>query len=617
VNRAVALAKRTDDAGRFTHRTRDRFLAQFLHSNGIADAPSLVRSLATLDGATLREQVRRAANDFGWSIDACGYVFRTMERAASNPAVDHDGSFARVHHAIPRAWVCAHGGSWLLEQPVGLLRLCQSLSESDARHVLDMARALTEDRVIASSLTAVARDRVRVVGSASQRLRRVVQVVRCVGLLHDTPVAELLRRDADPNHLVDVVARGMAYLNRHVAGRSGVHTTKVRTQAEMFLLHVQMLVRAGLFEPRIASDVRLPMPRLHAAMFCWENRHPEWYSATPSGPRRAWDKGELDPDALRRLLHAATTREETAYLRLSAATGLRAAAVARLTLAAVWDPRSAAVRPVVALDEKNSDVRRLHMASLPDDVSRALADFLRHEHPGAAATPFVFYNRRCPWRPAWRYAAVTLQRLCKRAGLPQAFHHHQFRRFIVNHHMAHAGRLEDVAKFLGHRSTAITYNHYWTDGGATGAGVTLASLVGTVDDEGRQQHPRRPDDDDDDDAMHLREAFEAERRARVQAETAYQRALSLLTDAQRAALSAAAEPAAPPSSPARSSSSDDAPSVPPPSVGVDSVAGGDVWAELDRRDRPTFVPGDVHGGKEGPTGPAHVGVRGEGVRVTE
>ena len=260
VNRAVALAKRTDDAGRFTHRTRDRFLAQFLHSNGIADAPSLVRSLATLDGATLREQVRRAANDFGWSIDACGYVFRTMERAASNPAVDHDGSFARVHHAIPRAWVCAHGGSWLLEQPVGLLRLCQSLSESDARHVLDMARALTEDRVIASSLTAVARDRVRVVGSASQRLRRVVQVVRCVGLLHDTPVAELLRRDADPNHLVDVVARGMAYLNRHVAGRSGVHTTKVRTQAEMFLLHVQMLVRRVLLKRGGGGSTAIPPP---------------------------------------------------------------------------------------------------------------------------------------------------------------------------------------------------------------------------------------------------------------------------------------------------------------------------------------------------------------------
>lgn len=360
----------------------------------------------------------------------------------------HGRSSSCFHHGENGCAVQAHddppgAGSWLLDLPIGLLHLCRSLQEAEAHHVLDMAWFLVRERQLASAFAGTSRDRIRVVHSAANRLLRVVQVTRALCQLpEESPppptIRSLLRRDADPIHLVGVLARGMAYLNRRIPGRSGIHTAKVRTQAEMFNHHFHMLIRSGLFEPTTPADTRLSVAGLHATMFHLETVQPNWYSALPSGPRRMVHKPEMTAETLERLLEAASTREERAYVRLSGATGLRAAALARLTVPAVWEEAKGEVCPVIALSEKNSDVRRVYMAALPQ-VAEALADFMRHEHPGPTVTMYVFHNRRCPWRPAWRYAALTLQRLCERAGLPP-HNHHQWRRLIVNHPWhTHAG----------------------------------------------------------------------------------------------------------------------------------------------------------------------------------
>ena len=67
-------------------------------------------------------------------------------------------------------------------------------------------------------------------------------------------------------------------------------------------------------------------------------------------------------------------------------------------------------------------------------------------------------DRPCP-------SAVTtlVRRLCRRAGIAPPFRPHQFRTHLVHRILDAGGTLETAARFLGHRSSAVTFKHYYAE----------------------------------------------------------------------------------------------------------------------------------------------------------
>lgn len=405
-------------------------------------------AFAALDGPTLKGMVRRMLTSDGWDCDRCMHIHRILERARMHPSVDHDGSFARLFHQVSRSLVADR--PWMTHLPPNLLRFisaCPDTSESD--HLTGIAACMIQDRLVVGA----GRERPRVVASCAHSLLRVVQVI--VRLDPTAKFSEWLPRNASLSHLVAIAAKLMAFLNRRVYGRSHGTTHRIRTQAEVMLQHVTLMVRCGVFEPHTPVGAVLPMRQLHAKMFQLENSQPELYAATAQ-PHALWSKPELTTETLERLFTVARTCEEKAYLQLSAITGLRAGAIANLRLRAVWDAVKQEVVTVIAAMEKNSDLRRISTEAFPSLRSALHAFIVSNERQAAGGGPYLFPNRRCATVPSRGFASQTLRRLCRRANLP-AHHHHQWRRMIVNTHMQRNGRLEDVAKWLGHRSPAITF----------------------------------------------------------------------------------------------------------------------------------------------------------------
>lgn len=335
-------------------------------------------TLSEFDGPRLIHAVRAMVESEGWDYDRCTRTHRVLQLARMHPSLDHDGSFARVFRTVPFACTTAHPHrAWVADLPSNLLAFIESRKDTmDAEHLYGIVACMLQDRLV----TNVGRERSRVVASCAASLLRVVRVIE--RLEPGACLRDWLPRTATPSHLVEVTARMMAFLNRSVAGRSQSTTHRIRTQAEVVLQHMLLLVRCGVFEPHTPIGATLPMRRLHARMFYWENTVPERYAATP-GPRALASKPELTHETLARLLEVAQTREEVAYLQLSATTGLRAGAVARLRLSAVWDASRNEVAPVICAMEKNSDVRRISTAAFPALREALHAYIISNERGGA------------------------------------------------------------------------------------------------------------------------------------------------------------------------------------------------------------------------------------------
>lgn len=82
---------------------------------------------------------------------------------------------------------------------------------------------------------------------------------------------------------------------------------------------------------------------------------------------------------------------------------------------------------------------------------------------GSSVTPFLFPCPRRPGQPSSSVARNLLRAICARIRPTPRFTPHQFRHFLVNTLIRQGNRLECVARWLGHRSPAVTYRHYWTE----------------------------------------------------------------------------------------------------------------------------------------------------------
>lgn len=153
-------------------------------------------------------------------------------------------------------------------------------------------------------------------------------------------------------------------------------------------------------------------------------------------------------------------------LYILAETGLRRRAVSWLTVAGVWDATAACALDVCRTVEKGSVCRAF---ALSPHTRTLLGSYLRDQRRGGAAAdtpdsgPWLFPSERYPGRPI--AAAVinqVVQRACRSVNIHgRHCHAHAFRKHVVCRLMALGNRVEDVAKWIGHRTVNLTYATYW------------------------------------------------------------------------------------------------------------------------------------------------------------
>lgn len=146
-------------------------------------------------------------------------------------------------------------------------------------------------------------------------------------------------------------------------------------------------------------------------------------------------------------------------LCILAETGLRRRAVAWLTVDGVYDAVAGTARPVATATEKGLVPRQFLLSA----GTRALLEgYVQRAHPHDVASPWLFPSPRQPSVPI-RAATVNriLQRACRDLGIRgRHIHSHAMRKFVVVRLMQLSNRIEDVSKWLGHRSVHTTFGTY-------------------------------------------------------------------------------------------------------------------------------------------------------------
>jgi len=145
-----------------------------------------------------------------------------------------------------------------------------------------------------------------------------------------------------------------------------------------------------------------------------------------------------------------TGRRNYAILLLLARLGLRAGEVVNLTFEDIdWEAGE------ITVSGKN---RRPNLLPLPDDVGRALANYLRRGRP-RCSTRRVFVRAKAPYAGFVNAGAITtlVSRAIKRAGLNPAHKGaHLLRHTLASQMLRRGASLSEIGEVLGHRHPDTT-----------------------------------------------------------------------------------------------------------------------------------------------------------------
>lgn len=237
---------------------------------------------------------------------------------------------------------------------------------------------------------------------------------------------------------------------------------RVRGRLRLRELTPQVLLRYVLERSGVDSPVRLQALATALRSFCrflhWSGRtHRDLAVALPriASPGRSLLPDYLEPGQLKALLASIDTslplgKRNVAILLCLARLGLRAGEVAALTLDQIqW--RTGVVR----LGGGKS--RRERQLPLPDDVGRAIADYLRAQ-PRQAGTRRIFCALRGRRRPLSSPAiSLIAVRALQRAGMHRnGTGAHLLRRTLASHLVQEGVSLKSIADLLGHRCLDTT-----------------------------------------------------------------------------------------------------------------------------------------------------------------
>ena len=163
----------------------------------------------------------------------------------------------------------------------------------------------------------------------------------------------------------------------------------------------------------------------------------------------------IPPDQVRQLLasidrRTAIGRRDYAILLLLARLGLRSSEVVLLELDDIdWQAGRFSVR--------GKGGRRTELP-LPNDVGKAIAEYLRYGRP-ASASRRVFLRGRAPFHGFLGQSAIgsLVRNSLKRAGINAPTNGaHQFRHALATQMLRHGASLTEIGEVLGHRSPETT-----------------------------------------------------------------------------------------------------------------------------------------------------------------
>jgi integrase len=412
-------------------------LARIIRETGVQSP----RDLAAWDCADLKRAVQP-------------YAHRGLANALRNaklaPELDVAGAYASHLQFVPRALMERHPALWQLPARFAI-RIAKVSDPDEAALLVEIAKRTVDMAVMQFHR----RLPVRVKES------KVIQLCSVLGAIaREAQPASLRTTLGDirgPDDALAVIARAVAHTQRSRVQHTRLPPDMAYPRAAKMLLDFQMLVRYGVFESQgVPCETVFTKRALERRMQELERADPARYAAVE---RHIQSKTEvkLTPEDVARLYGVCRTRKETAVLAMLAESAFRAGAISRARLADVWDDPRAEVRPVVALMEKGSKVRR----NVPNARLRtALRDYIVNERRPVGE--WLFPHQHQPRRMAAKTAEHVARRLCTRAGL-RGVSAHSFRRYVVNTAMRAGNKLETVQKWLGHASGSTTMRHYWTD----------------------------------------------------------------------------------------------------------------------------------------------------------
>lgn len=407
---------------------------------------------AAMDGAKITHLVRELARKHKWNSSITTAVRATVWRARSHKDVDITNRFQTHTQHVTSEFMAQF--PVLYQFPVRLSRRLASLHDKeDTAFLVQFAQDVARERVC----TMPGRRVDRAYNSVGAQFSALVYQCQCIKRQEETYRDHLLCRSLTLTELANVTGRLVA----HQYHLQATHQYSVGQPMVTILGFMRTCIRSGVFSPSIECNCLLSKRMVQMAMFKHEEKDPAMYKAMQEGvhcqrpgkPPRSiiTDKDVAD---MRRAASTLTVREE-AILELLVTTGLRAGAIQGMRIVDVWDGEQQCVRPSIGVLEKNSDVRYIFPS---DHLKEMLTQQVRTQNDSS----LLFPSPRTPGKASVCCVRVALKRICHAASVGP-FTPHQFRAFIVNSVMRGGGRLDEVARFIGHRSTSVTWKHYWTD----------------------------------------------------------------------------------------------------------------------------------------------------------
>jgi len=406
-----------------------------------------LQSFEQVDGPTLRATIRQLGSTMGWNKDV-SRLRCIFTAARAHPIVDPSGRFKSHLDVIPREFMENHPSLWHCPS-----RVCQNLMRLINVKDFEIAKVWVDTLVRDAQMGCnERRNPDRAVRCSLMTFTQMLHWMQRLAL----PLSELLSLAKTRAEVIDLVARLVGFEHVHRRDRVRKLPGQVDNFRERCVMFFNGCIRRGMYANQVPPEATIRLRELTARLFELEHEAPHLY-ALECGPVRQKPPNTLDEESIQRLFAACDTERSRLILRILHEMCLRCHAIEIAEVDAVWDTSKRQPRKVWTFLEKNSDVRRLAAST---ELCNSLEVYMKTEHPGD--TRYLFPHRRCPSK--WAHSTVPncLTRLCERAGTAH-FYPHQFRHHFVNTAMSKGNRIENVSRYLGHRSVNVTYQRYWTD----------------------------------------------------------------------------------------------------------------------------------------------------------
>lgn len=379
-----------------------------------------------------------------------------LSRAPEGPLADHLGSFtewvSEQGYAASSLWQRVHlaacFSSWLGERGVRLPSISSEHPAHYLRYRVRLVRPTRSDVAALRQLLDFLR-REGLIPAAKEPSRQITPVERCLhGFERYLRQERALANATISNYVLfirsflnDRFRKGSVALEglciqdivsyvQHEAPHLCLKRAKLLTTA----------LRSFLQYARYRGDIRLDLAAAVPPVANW---------SMTSIPRA------ILPDQVRQLLssinrHTGIGRRDYAILLLLARLGLRSSEVVLLELNDIdWQAGRFSVR--------GKGGRRIELP-LPNDVGKAIAEYLRYGRPPSASRR-VFLRGRAPIRGFLGQTAIgsLVRNSLKRAGINAPTKGaHQFRHGLATQMLRHGASLTEIGEVLGHRSPETT-----------------------------------------------------------------------------------------------------------------------------------------------------------------